>query len=393
MLGKNKGKRLFAISLCVAVSVSVSPVVMGAEKSVVGTMVTPEPPSELAACITSPEWKMFSLLTDEYVISAVSQEKEYLYAIYNNMVSMSADGGETFRILAEFEQPQIDSVHMLNEILFVCTSNGRYSPDADAQLFRSDDYGETFQKVLDVDAGSFYEWSMDVASDGTTMYASEYGYKSLPNNASKIYKSVDSGLTWLETYDSGDFDNGHFHRIHADAVDPNVVYQAVGDGFNNRLIKSIDAGETWMTIVPNFNPTSVVQVDDRLVWGTDTHPLMGFYIMENDAIIDEFPFYPTYGGGSIYDMTYANGMIFAATMSYAWEGQDWNSILWCSKDNGDTWEVVTEFEKYGAEGIGVYEMNVVGNTLYLNAGINVYSGLTLKTQSFRGTVTVNLDMI
>lgn len=335
------------------------------------------------------EAEKVELLFPNISVLESSEERGILWAKDRGILYRSMDEGQTFYPIYDFGDRNIDTIKLLEgEVLLVATSFGRFNKEAKAMLMRSEDLGISFEKVLDVDAGSFYHWSIASGADGV-VYASEYGYKQLPNNASKIYKSEDNGMTWKEVYDNGDHENNHLHRVHVDQQDNQIVYQAIGDGANNKMIRSTDGGQTWSTIKTMFNPTSVIQVGDKIIWGTDTHPKNGIYTMNKEGhIIKEFIPNRKYKG-PIYDLIMVEGVIYGAMLSYSWDEVDWDGSIWKSEDQGETWDLFAVCKKQEHEGIGFYKMSSLNGYLYMDVSMTIKNKKTGDKIPYRGTLKLD----
>ncbi|OON97365.1 MAG: hypothetical protein ATN36_03520 [Epulopiscium sp. Nele67-Bin005] len=341
--------------------------------------------------LISGKFETVEILEQGLRVCASDEVEQLLWATKGNYLHISYDEGETFAWLHTFSQPDIDGVAFLNDkYLLVGTSNGRFSPDANGEVHLSTDYGKTFTKVLDLIAGSAYYWSFAAAPDDT-LIVSEYGYKELPNNARHIYMSEDEGQTWRIIYENGENDNNHMHRTHVDQQNSNIIYQSIGDGHNNKMIRSTDKGETWEIIIDEFNPTAVVQLGDTIIWGTDTHPTHGTYVMNSGGEIVS-SFHPPHSHtGPIYDMIEIDGIIYAGHMSYDWDVQPWDGSIWRSYDGGYNWELFAVLPKDDLEAIGLYKFSHLNGYLYAHTtclGYDIYSG---QKKYYSGTLKIKLD--
>jgi hypothetical protein len=100
--------------------------------------------------------------------------------------------------------------------------------------------------------------------DGSYIYCAEYGD---PVPDASIYRSVD-GTTWETVHTRPDADR-HFHSVTPDPFAPGHVYAACGDGVANPIIRSVDYGATWETVVAS-NQWQGVQISF-----TETHVYLG----------------------------------------------------------------------------------------------------------------------
>lgn len=277
----------------------------------------------------------------------------------------SEDRGVTWRRLWDFGKT-IQAVHLTPRgVLLVGAGDKGWERVTDAELFRSVDGGVTFSSVLKVRSGYIRFWSLASDDDGY-VFASEYGYKDLPDNARRIYRSADDGRSWSVVYAPPEAAGYHNHRLLIDRRNPNMVFLSVGDGPNSRIIRSADRGDTWQTLVSGINPTGVYQADDYLVWGLDNYPRAGMVLVDPDtgAGVGGFePPDPYYG--SAYDLLEADGVLYTGLLSYYWEIQWWDGSLWISRDQGQNWELWATWPKVPGQGIGFYKFSRSGPDGYV----------------------------
>lgn len=316
-------------------------------------------------------------------IHAAFDDKLYATSLEFNKLYYSEDSGATWNLMHAFDT-NIQTVYFspLGE-MFVSIATDRFSPESDGVILKFDEESQKFKEVLTIESGAVYTWNIDGDEDGY-LVVSEYGYKSFPNNARRLYQSKDSGETWEVIYEPNEEDNYHNHKIVIDEANPSIIYQSVGDGLNNQLMRSLDRGETWTTLKTGFNPISVIQTSDFFVWGTDTHPKQGIYVMEKDSgeIVNHF--YPDGFAGSIYDMVELDGRMYAGFSSYEWESQWWDGTVWSSDDEGFTWDLDFKIEKTEGYGIGFYKMVVDSNMVYINS--SYYPGPDSERPPYTGTI-------
>ena len=103
---------------------------------------------------------------------------------------------------------------------------------------------------------------------------------------SRIYRSVDGGVTWEEVLTISAGEVRHFHLVRADRFEPGVWWASTGDrGEECKIFRSGDDGRTWREVTGEpfsfpANPharswhcvhrlTDVVVTGERLIWGTD----------------------------------------------------------------------------------------------------------------------------
>jgi photosystem II stability/assembly factor-like uncharacterized protein len=128
----------------------------------------------------------------------------------------------------------------------------KYNPDnvyygTSNRVYKSTDRGETFQQMGTTIPNSSAVKCVIVSDNvpGTLVVAVE----SSPND--KIFKTTDSGLTWVLTNDEGSM--SYFGiPVTQDPTHPDTLYTMIGAAFK----RSTDFGSTWTTIASNFGPVS-----------------------------------------------------------------------------------------------------------------------------------------
>ena len=184
----------------------------------------------------------------------------------------STDAGRTWRQLGLRDGQQIPAVivdpHDANRV-FVAVLGHPYGPNAERGVFRSQDGGATWEKVLYTDENT---GAMDVAFDPAnpqTVFAVLWAARQAPweigsswtlsaNNG--LYKSVDGGTTWRRVTAGLPTAQDRLGRIGL-AVSPGEparMYAVVGAANGGGVYRSDDGGERWR----------LVNADQRL-WGRD----------------------------------------------------------------------------------------------------------------------------
>ena len=193
-------------------------------------------------------------------------------------VYKSTDGGRTWRNMGLRDTREIGRVVLHPDdpnTVYVAAMGHLWGPNEERGLFKSTDGGQTWQKILYVDAET---GAVDVAldpSDPQTVYAAMYQRRRRPwgfhggGPGSALYKSTDGGSTWKKLTNAG-LDNGlptgDIGRIGIAIYrkDPRILYASVeqGERYNAStayektgagLYRSDDGGEHW-TLQSDWNP-------------------------------------------------------------------------------------------------------------------------------------------
>ncbi len=305
------------------------------------------------------------VLLQEYMKVMACNKKVLFAAGREDMKCLykSLDFGQTWQKIYEFNT-KIQGMHITpNDILLVSTSHNKWDKNAEGKLWRSKDSGKTFKLVLEFESGTATNWNIASDKDGY-VFVSEYGYKSLPNNARRIYRSNNNGLDWKIIYEPKQADGYHNHKILISNSNKNILYQSIGDEYGHQILKSEDRGNSWDIVILGIHPTSALQIDKDILWGLDNYPKSG--IVKHDISKDKFNYIFTPQkpyNGSIYDMLYVNDIIYAGFTSYDYN--DWPGSIFISKDKGRTWEKFIDWSNDYHIGVGFYCFNTLGRYGYV----------------------------
>ena len=289
-------------------------------------------------------------------IHALAAQNGRLWGIQGNLLLYSDNHGEDWTPLRRFRNP-IDTIHHDDYgNLFVATTEGRWLDPGTAKLFRSSDGGDTFYKVLTILSGAPYHWS--IASQNGVMFVSEYGYKGEENNARRIYRSLDYGLTWSIVWEPEPTHNWHNHKT---VFVGDVIYQSIGDRPHNHVIRSTDQGETWELAIDDMHPTGALVFDTHVLWALDSganetreNNGIAWYDRESGEITSVWqtpaPFY-----GASYALTIdPNGTVYAIFLSYL--GDEHPASIWYSRDEGQSWSLMGYIDKPWFRGVGLWQI-------------------------------------
>ena len=333
------------------------------------------------------DWIVPYVFLQENII-VMAYHEGILWARQNQtgILLQSTNHGGNWAYIYKFENP-VRAIY-LNEhgVIFVSTTVDRWSPTPTGAIHRSYDGGETFHTVLSGMSGAAEHWN--IASNDNIMFISEYGFKGRGDNARRIYRSIDWGITWQIVFDPGRIYNYHHHRILI--TDDGIVYQAIGDGINARIIRSQDNGASWQTVVTGYQPTSAIAFDTHILWGLDGGPYYGVmrYCRSTGAITRSFTT-PEPFGSSNYDMLYVNGVVYAMFLSYGHIRYTHPGSIFFSRDEGITWELLGYIEKSHGWGIGLYSIVSDGTYAYVNISTLIYHD-GIRERNFYGTLRFKL---
>ncbi len=190
----------------------------------------------------------------------------------------STDGGETWAHMGLEDSKHIGRVriHPRNpDIVFVAAMGHLWGPNDERGLYRTEDGGATWERVIRVDEDT---GAVDVIfdpMDPSILYAATYQRRRRPyafhggGPGSALWKSMDGGSSWQKLTNNG-LDNGlpegDIGRIGIDIYrgDSNIVYVSVEQGerynastaYEQRyagIYRSEDRGESW-EFMSDWNP-------------------------------------------------------------------------------------------------------------------------------------------
>lgn len=293
----------------------------------------------------------------------------------------STNYGKSWEVLGIFSEDIRGIFVNDNEEIFVSASWNIRNPHGKGKIYKSCDNGITFKKVLEVNSGAALNWNIDTKNN--TMFISEYGIKT-GDNARRIYRSLDRGETWETVYNPNPQLNYHCHKL---LIAENAVYQSVGDNVNACILSSRDNGDSWQTIIKGFHPTSGIETNSHVLWGLDTGPFAGIAGLNKSTGEMDFEFaLPHPFHGPAYDMAKANDVVYAVFNSY--DGNIHPGSIWCSKDDGATWQLFAKIEKQACEGVGMWNFTADDKYGYIALQMPVHGNET--KEEYVGTLRFEL---
>lgn len=199
---------------------------------------------------------------------------------WGNGVFKSADGGKTWKCMGLRETHHIGRivVHPTNpDIVYVAALGHLWGPNKERGLFRTTDGGKTWANTLFINEDTgFVDVAMDPESP-VTLYAAAYQRRRTAYGfngggpGSGLYKSTDSGETWMRL--TKGLPEGNVGRIGIDIYqnNPNVIY-AIIEHKDGGVFRSEDKGLTWKKM-SSTNPRpmyySQIRIDpnnDQRIW-------------------------------------------------------------------------------------------------------------------------------
>ncbi|MDP2041711.1 MAG: glycosyl hydrolase [Algoriphagus sp.] len=178
---------------------------------------------------------------------------------YGDGMYKSTDAGKTWKKLGLEKTQHISriQIHPTNpDVLYVAAQGALHAPNEDRGVYKSNDGGLTWEKVLFVDSKTgAVELSMDM-NYPEILYAAMWEHQRLPwqvisgGPGSGLYKSTDSGKTWKKIHKGLPEEKGKM-GISVSRANSNKVYALIESDTEKDLgglFVSNDAGESWTLI-------------------------------------------------------------------------------------------------------------------------------------------------
>ena len=188
----------------------------------------------------------------------------------------SLDAGRSWNFVGLSETERISRIHLHPtdpQVAYVAALGPAWSDGEQRGVFKTTDGGETWDKVLYVDAET---GAADLAMDPSNpdhLIAAMWSYRRQPwgfrsgGEGSGIYMTGDGGATWTEQTEADGLPKGTLGRtgIAFSRSNPEVVYALV-EADKSALLRSDDGGRKWRTVndEPNVNPRPFYYADIRV---------------------------------------------------------------------------------------------------------------------------------
>ena len=171
----------------------------------------------------------------------------------------SLDGGQSWDIIGSFRGLTVTHVSGLGfdpanpAIIYVGTEEG---------IFRSEDYGDTFERVLDEGYITDIKISPQNPEVGYAAYHSQYNVAD-----GSIYKTVNRGITWTRISGPSLPSNLHILKLILNPRNEDILYILTGEGRfacgPARLYESRDGGVTWKQLAGDLGQIADAALDPR----------------------------------------------------------------------------------------------------------------------------------
>lgn len=303
-------------------------------------------------------------------------------------VIKSFDGGKNWENKVRIsETSSIGSFDILSMEIDPFDTNVVYVGTEKDGLFVSKDGGDKWEKLV-FPLTKIYGLAID-KNNTRTIYAS-----GVVDKRAKIYKSVDKGESWAETY-TEPVNDSIISSLGISKKNPKVLYCGTSEGM---IFKSVDSGQSWKNLTKANGPVIDISFDSEndntIYFGISK----GTILRTND------------GGGKIEDLEkitiekMAEGKMFGfdvysiesdpKTPGVLYVGTD--SGIWKGTDFGSRWEEINILESskmFPVRAVAVNPQNP-NEILYSNSGViyrSVDNGASWLT--FQLTTEKTVEMI
>ena len=173
-------------------------------------------------------------------------------------VFKSVDGGKTWKQLGLERTERINRIvlHPTNpDIAYVAALGPLWSEGADRGLYKTEDGGKTWRKVLFVDAKTGATDVQMAPGDPNTLVAAMWEFRRWPyffksgGPGSSLHISKDGGETWKKLTEEDGLPKGELGRAQFAFAPSNAnrIYALI-EAEKSALVRSDDGGESWATV-------------------------------------------------------------------------------------------------------------------------------------------------
>ena len=262
----------------------------------------------------------------------------------------------------DLNSPLQNGAHMI----FASSHGVVFSAEMDGPVWRSADNGLTWAQCVDVPV-----WRMDEDDEGG-LYAGNYTRDD--QHVATLYKSIDGGLTWTETYRNEN--NRHIHTVRWDDQGKRL-YIAYGDSGIRGQSYSDDRGATWHAIAEGEREgdTDVACTADYIIWASDDQSGRVFRVSRETGAVETLMGNSQFMWFAVSDK---DQQIYIGTVTSATEGGERAALL-ASSDQGTTWQKLMET---GASS-GAYDKAFASESRELSEGGWLYCTTDAKSYRIR----------
>lgn len=160
---------------------------------------------------------------------------------------------------------KVSSMYAVNDnTLLIGTITGK--------IYRTVNPFSTLTLVMTMTTPLAYPRPWSFAGKGNVVFVGEYGNKNTSNNARRVYRSIDAGVSWAEVFQIDNVVGAHVHKL---LLDPftDVLWVCSGD-FAQAKIRKVDPPNynVGTIISTTLQPTGGIAFQDFILWCQDGTP-------------------------------------------------------------------------------------------------------------------------
>ncbi len=249
----------------------------------------------------------------------------------------SADGGETFEKVRNGGFCTDIAISKTDSQIGYAALTSSYSSH-DGKVYKTTDGGSTWRQVsVDLpESGVMIQELYINPENPDEVYAHSYNGRFVSDVTSRLYKSVDGGISWTEL--GVDDLSGNIFDFDVDESDFDTVYASTrGENNTGTMLKSTDGGKTWDVISENVWGAVHLKTDDprviRVIGASYYHVSEDAGATWETSAIDGAMFYPGHSYNNPGDTRKCDDMSNPDVIF--WKNVAW---AWMSKDGGKTVE-------------------------------------------------------
>ncbi len=245
-----------------------------------------------------------------------------------------------WEVLNEGISSWLDNIYFLNDNVGWLSSN---------PIYKTEDGGETWKEIK-----ILYS---DVNSVANPKMTSEAIGWAVDHNCHAILRTADGGQNWHLVYEIA---NQNYQKVYLNAVSDSLAYLVnsyrIGDEYISSIIKTKDAGDNWIEVLPDFYDRQLREI--QLV-NNDLALVLGRVVDDRDGELEEREgsILRTRNGGDSWDETLLSEGIYAQNLQYINDStayflaesymSDTNThkgYIYTSTDSGKSWSSIFETE-------------------------------------------------
>ena len=175
-------------------------------------------------------------------------------------IYVSTNGGNSWSMKGLTQSERISRIQLRNDgMIYVGVQGQLWSSSEERGVYRSSDFGNSWEKVLYVDENTGCADLAMHPTDQNTIIAAMWDHRRTPDffrsggPGSGLYRSQDGGGTWSKIHNG--LPTGELGRMAVAYAEssPNIVYITVEAEENGGLYRSEDGGDTWNFVNDEFN--------------------------------------------------------------------------------------------------------------------------------------------